>query len=621
MRPSAAPCSAHSHKFRTESDYLAAVENVRPWPGESFVIGECADCGSTLAWETVPKANPPRVYIGLSWPSPRGLRAVVAQRGDKWYVRTDDGSHLEPFVTAGIEQEIARDTSKENPMRRNPATGPTTLNTRGSVEIEFTPLDQLHEDQISNLPRRAFSDDEWSQIDEGVRSTITETDAESQDKIKALAKLFIDRYEWAMDPPDDLFARVESDFEDYLRNANDNELYEKFLNDRLAATLIFRLRMNDGYTEEAIHQAVTNTLQSANAYVFTDETSEHKAAFWKGQADNGGAYASHEDYGEVIYAPRGYAIESEPAIPFERERGMYWNEIEEAALEVNRKTPIQTRDILNAIREKHEFNAYFGDENVHYVDANIEWQVFDAMVNVELGELQPDEDEDGEMPELAGATYADKEDRVVYTFADGFYVKDLVPDELAAEGKTMGMCVGRPDMGYGQALKDGEIRILSLRRPSGKPLFTIEARLGRSTAGGIAIFGIQQIKGKANRLPGFDFGKDGSTITDNVKWDEIDKVMEFLVSWPGTSQVDLYKIHDLAPARGIARFAAKVDPVKKHAARGEKILALLQRHHPDWGRPTENPARRRPAVAPKSCAVGGNHALCTGFCVPYQSRA
>src|ERR1044072_8762186 len=86
-------------------------------------------------------------------------------------------------------------------------------------------------------------------------------------------------------------------------------------------------------------------------------------------------------------------------------------------------------------------------------------------------------DEDDEPPFEDPADAPPAEERVVYRWEEGFYVLDLLPSEPPEEGKARGMGVGRPDMGYGRAVARGEIKILSVRRPSGKPLFTIEASM------------------------------------------------------------------------------------------------------------------------------------------------
>lgn len=103
--------------------------------------------------------------------------------------------------------------------------------------------------------------------------------------------------------------------------------------------------------------------------------------------------------------------------------------------------------------------------------------------------------------------------------------------DLPAEGLAMRHCVGTKGMGYMQAVKDGEIEIWSLRSRANKARFTLEvdqkfydadedtaaeeARAGREmthfTAERQRGEAIKQLKGKANRLPGYAeaYGRSG----------------------------------------------------------------------------------------------------------------
>jgi hypothetical protein len=83
----------------------------------------------------------------------------------------------------------------------------------------------------------------------------------------------------------------------------------------------------------------------------------------------------------------------------------------------------------------------------------------------------------------------------------------LRPSDLRLEGALMRHCVGDSGMGYIRAVKDGEVEIWSLRSRANKPRFTLEVdgsfydvvprpEFARGEA-------IKQLKGKANRLPGF----------------------------------------------------------------------------------------------------------------------
>lgn len=92
----------------------------------------------------------------------------------------------------------------------------------------------------------------------------------------------------------------------------------------------------------------------------------------------------------------------------------------------------------------------------------------------------------------------------------------LEPKDLPSEGTSMRHCVGSKGMKYLQAVQNGEIEIWSLRSKDNKPRFTLEvdesfyradnlSRLGHSPAGPdeFRARAIKQVKGKANRLPGY----------------------------------------------------------------------------------------------------------------------
>lgn len=106
----------------------------------------------------------------------------------------------------------------------------------------------------------------------------------------------------------------------------------------------------------------------------------------------------------------------------------------------------------------------------------------------------------------------------------------LRPWDLRLEGTRMRHCVGDHGMGYIRAVKDGDIEIWSLRSREGKPRFTLEvdgdfSECGERTDVAEVARGllseerdnaerdcraayIKQVKGKANRLPGYASVRD-----------------------------------------------------------------------------------------------------------------
>jgi hypothetical protein len=164
----------------------------------------------------------------------------------------------------------------------------------------------------------------------------------------------------------------------------------------------------------------------------------------------------------------------------------------------------------------------------------------------ELQELLQDKLDEHEEEEEAEPLWVatPPEERVIHRFDDGFYVQRLTPDELGAEGKAMRMCVGRDDMGYKEAVRKGEIWILSMRTPAGRPKFTFEVGLRDGKP-----YTVKQIKGKANRVPGFDLGKEeGPTphgrSVPKMKLEEVLKAFE-VTRLLGIDPRDVY---DLGPA-------------------------------------------------------------------------
>jgi hypothetical protein len=147
----------------------------------------------------------------------------------------------------------------------------------------------------------------------------------------------------------------------------------------------------------------------------------------------------------------------------------------------------------------------------------------DALVlRVNIGEV---------MTVLRGMDFAP--DDVVYRYdgtnnsiggasARGFYVAKLRPAQLTLEGMSppvgLGICVGGEH--YRERVEEGKMDIYGIRTPAGKPKFTIEVRLPEQR--------VKQVKGKANRIPGFD--PDEAVFKGEAGVDDVRAVVEFLVN-------------------------------------------------------------------------------------------
>ena len=112
--------------------------------------------------------------------------------------------------------------------------------------------------------------------------------------------------------------------------------------------------------------------------------------------------------------------------------------------------------------------------------------------------------------------------------ARGFYVAQLREGQLIPEGMSppvgLGICIGGE--GYRESVRNGGMTIYGIRAPSGKPKFTIS----------VDDTGIEQVKGAANRLPGFDPGS--GEFKGEAGVDEVRTVVEFLMVFLGMNPQD-----------------------------------------------------------------------------------
>lgn len=118
----------------------------------------------------------------------------------------------------------------------------------------------------------------------------------------------------------------------------------------------------------------------------------------------------------------------------------------------------------------------------------------------------------------------------------------LPPAALRAEGVAMKHCVGDRSMGYVKAVADGDIEIWSLRRASDmKPRFTLEVdgAINEVSDPDRRANLIHQVKGKANRTPGFAERRSSQvTMPDEVIfWANVFNRLE----------IDPYDVEDMRP--------------------------------------------------------------------------
>lgn len=184
----------------------------------------------------------------------------------------------------------------------------------------------------------------------------------------------------------------------------------------------------------------------------------------------------------------------------------------------------------------------------------------------------------GPTPVLAEDTivykYAGTNDTVAGASARGMYVVDLAPSALQGEGAALGICVGQKKYGYHDAVACGEEKVYSIRTEAGKPKFTInQVNLESGTNGEVL-----QVKGKANRLPGF-----AADSTSFSKADEVRLIVEFLQSL-GITNEEIKAIADMRPGI-LAMENAGMDPFtpppvrKKVAKEAPQVSAVAEQFH------------------------------------------
>lgn len=406
---------------------------------------------------------------------------------------------------------------------RNPRVGPPQPDIFGGETATYVPLEELTEEQIKGLGRERFSQDEFDNLDEDIQAFIHENDPESKERIEKMVSGFVQRHGWATEP-DERSVRdsFEEDF-DYSFTTHADEMVDlaRSHDAQSVGDIMGRFR-DEGYTDEQIEDALKEALQDNNNWNYEYFTNEYGSAFFKARTSEQ-FYMERSDIDEIT-------------------EGMYPDEIAVALDEINQKTHLN----LDPDDLEKKYGIEIDNYAEHFADADPDWEKIENAVADSLSEEEP-----VAVPEVPETP---PEERVIHRFKDGFYVLDLLPKELPAEGKAMGMCVGRADMGYMRAVAKGTMKILSLRRPSGKPLFTIEAAVEKQK-----IETVDQVKGKANRLPGWDLGKEGRGA---FKEEEAKKVLELL----DVLEIDPTTVDDLKPAlQAMKLLPPKRENPRRHA--------------------------------------------------------
>ena len=386
------------------------------------------------------------------------------------------------------------------PRRENPTIGPPQPDLFGGESMRFVPLSELSSEQLRELPRAAFRDDEWQEISPVDAEAIYEGDPESKRVIDTLTTELVRHYNWAVGTED-----IWEDAGDYLE-----PWFDGFLADRADELAVLAGHQYDEpgdlyeeyateYTADQVTAALNEALADNNNYEY--QWSPYSEGFYY-----------------VEYRPMLYLESDEIVSWFDAQRRPFLDEVERAVDAANEEIGFayhwdrnELWDIISEPKTDRGFSKPYESgplETDFYAIATPVWGniLADARADLEDRPRQAIVDVLEETPD---------EERKVCRFDDGSYVLHLAASQLPAEGRALGHCIGRPQHKYLGNVQRGEADAYSLRTQSGRPKFTfyIEADL------------VEEVKGKGNRLPGWDRGKVG---TGKFKPVEVEKLKSCL---------------------------------------------------------------------------------------------
>lgn len=167
---------------------------------------------------------------------------------------------------------------------KNPAKGMHPDLFGGESRI-YVPLDDLTDEEIIALPRAAFDDSEWEELDEDLQEAIYENSEVDKARADAIAKFLKNQARWAVDP--------ESFEEGY-----ELEIFEQWLNDRVyQGDLLAQISggEEDEIEEEWIEQGYSDEqVQDALKEAIEDQTN------WETEiTDSRTGDYSHDLYGSI----------------------------------------------------------------------------------------------------------------------------------------------------------------------------------------------------------------------------------------------------------------------------------------------------------------------------------
>lgn len=463
-------------------------------------------------------------------------------------------------------RDLAQARRVNTGLRKNPKVGMMhpDLFEPHDTPIIISPEDALARYGSLGLVESDFSYDEFEALPEDTQEIIRENNEANRDLVVDWLKQHV---EWeeeyrttgdgAEGDYDELHQRVErADVDELVDTGDKDALVEKWV--------------EAGYSEAQVLDAITDAVKDVNNWEFDYSTD----SYHHGGTISSTPYEDHETQLDIDWTDDSDAevkavLKSLSAWDCEQIENLSnyatsASQLERLAEDGRAATPAR-RNYSSVNISVSPGGAFFG---------KLDWDTVTKKVEEELTGQEV-------APQRGPAT-----DAAVYTFKDGSYVADLRPEQLAAEGRDLGICVGKPEHGYVRKVKNNEIKIYSLRTPAGRSKFCIEAELDYKGE----IHRLRQVKGKGNRLPGFDVG--GSGRTERFKSGEVENVLTFVQSLG----VDPNTVYDLQPA--LRALQAPEAPMQVQNP------ASCAHGHCSWCTPQRgNQVRRNPPYNPDATGI------------------
>lgn len=384
----------------------------------------------------------------------------------------------------------------------------------------FVPMGDLSDDEITSLPRKAFTDEEFKGLGSELRSKVYTNDEESSSRITRLFEELRKQWGWHQEQ-----IRSEDNAEEslyalgnVLESMTDQELIESVTDHSLVTffeNVIERAGKLNNEQAVKIESSIATALQDVDNYMF--------------RVDD---YDESYDFGHLVHPiPAGHEFDLDYVLP----AYIYEDEIKEATDRLEEYDG-DTYGLLNVgtlflMKDDayKQISVRVDPSTAVFYKPDVDL-IMTGVLNEVIDEV--DDDEPFESSDIRSES-----DRTLYTFNDGAYILELRPEDLPNESKELGHCVGDEDHKFGIKIKLGLVKLYSLRTKGGRSKFTVEVLLKHDETP----LKIIQALGKGNRWPGWDLNKIGK---GKVKWMEAQKVGK-LVELLG---IDPEEVDHLEPA-------------------------------------------------------------------------